>query len=66
MKKNVKNAISIQTLFVSILSLIYFLSSNTNLAHYDAIARLNIARKIINSITPGFGQLGGIWLPLPQ
>lgn len=44
----------------------YFTSGNNNLADYDSIARLNIARKIFDSLTPGFGQLGGIWLPFPQ
>lgn len=37
-----------------------------NLANYDALGRINIARKIIDSLTPGMGQLGGIWLPFPQ
>lgn len=46
--------------------LFFFFSGHKNLADYDAIARLNISRKIIDSITPGFAQLGGIWLPFPQ
>lgn len=43
----------------------YFFSGQENLAYYDAVARLNTARKMIDSLTPGIGQLGGIWLPLP-
>lgn len=39
---------------------------NKNLSDYDAIARLNIARKVTDSLTPGVAQLGGIWLPFPQ
>ncbi len=55
------------TIFISIISfLVFYFSGNKNLADYDAIARLNIARKIIDSLTPGFAQLGGIWLPFPQ
>jgi hypothetical protein len=57
-------------IITTVTSILVFLSSYQNnmshLANYDAIARLNIARKIIDSLTPGFGQLGGIWLPLPQ
>lgn len=44
----------------------FYLNGHQNLADYDAIARLNIARKILDSTAPGFGQLGGIWLPFPQ
>ena len=34
--------------------------------NYDAFARLNIVRKIIDNLSPGIGQIGGIWLPLPH
>lgn len=32
----------------------------------DAEARLNIARRILDSRTPGYEQIGTVWLPLPQ
>jgi len=52
---------------VSLVALIYFIShGHMNLANYDVVARLNASRKVIDSITPGVGQLGGIWLPFPQ
>lgn len=55
------------TACISILAFIYFYThGQENLAYYDALARLNTARKMIDSITPGIGQLGGIWLPFPQ
>jgi hypothetical protein len=55
------------TLFISVTAFVYFyFHGQENLAYYDAIARLNTARKMIDSITPGIGQLGGIWLPFPQ
>lgn len=34
--------------------------------NYDAFARLNIVRKIIDNISPGIGQLGAIWPPFPH
>ena len=34
------------------------------LAYGDAESHINIAKRVINSLTPGFAQLGGIWLPL--
>lgn len=32
----------------------------------DSESHLNIAKRVIDSITPGFAQLGGIWLPIPH
>ncbi len=55
------------TSVISLSAIIYFvLNGNQNLGNYDAVARLNISRKIIDSLTPGVGQLGGVWLPFPQ
>jgi hypothetical protein len=34
--------------------------------HGDAAAHLNIARRVVDSATPGFAQLGNVWLPLPH
>ena len=36
------------------------------LSHYDAKAHLVVARRIIDSITPGWQQIGAVWLPLPH
>ena len=35
-------------------------------AYGDAESHLNIAKRVVDSLTPGFAQLGGIWLPLPH
>jgi hypothetical protein len=32
----------------------------------DAVAHLHIARRVLDSRTPGFTQLGSVWLPLPH
>ncbi len=36
------------------------------IAYGDAESHLNIAKRVIDSLTPGAAQLGGIWLPLPH
>ncbi len=36
------------------------------LTHYDARGHLIVARRIIDSITPGWQQIGAVWLPLPH
>jgi hypothetical protein len=42
-----------------------FFYSRGNLCYYgDAEAHLNIARRIVDSRTPGYDQVGTVWLPL--
>ncbi|HET7695527.1 MAG TPA: hypothetical protein VFK57_07460 [Vicinamibacterales bacterium] len=36
------------------------------LAHYDARAHLVVARRVFDSLTPGWQQVGAVWLPLPH
>src|SRR5215467_8283210 len=36
------------------------------LSHYDARGHLIVARRVIDSITPGWQQIGAVWLPLPH
>jgi hypothetical protein len=36
------------------------------LSHYDAKAHLVVARRILDSLTPGWEQVGAVWLPLPH
>lgn len=43
-----------------------FLRADLVLSHYDARAHLVVARRIADNITPGWKQLGGVWLPLPH
>jgi hypothetical protein len=36
------------------------------LSHYDARAHLVVARRITDSLVPGWHQFGAVWLPLPH
>ena len=36
------------------------------LSHYDARGHLIVARRIFDSITPGWQQIGAFWLPVPH
>jgi hypothetical protein len=36
------------------------------LSHFDARAHLVVARRILDSLTPGWQQIGAVWLPLPH
>src|SRR5580700_4323429 len=44
----------------------YFHQSGSTLYSGDAEAHLNIARRIVDSRTPGWSQIGTTWLPLPH
>ena len=37
-----------------------------SLSHYDARAHLVVARRVFDSITPSWEQIGAVWLPLPH
>jgi hypothetical protein len=51
---------------VSIASFFYYLQHGELLLYGDAVAHINIARRIFDSRTPGLLQLGTVWLPLPH
>jgi hypothetical protein len=36
------------------------------LSHYDAKAHLVVARRVLDSLTPEYSQIGAVWLPLPH
>jgi hypothetical protein len=43
-----------------------FAAAGLTLSHYDAKAHLVVARRILDSLTPGWMQIGAVWLPLPH
>ena len=45
---------------------IYYHRLGLSLAHYDARAHLVVARRVFDSLTPGWQQVGAVWLPLPH
>src|SRR5215470_13792530 len=51
---------------VSILAFTWYLVAGDLLLYGDAVAHINIARRVFDSRTPGLLQLGTVWLPLPH
>jgi len=45
---------------------LYFYPGGKTIAYGDAKSHLLIARRVLFADTPGVGQLGGVWLPLPH
>src|SRR6185295_19221158 len=48
------------------LAWIVFFRAGLVLSHYDAKAHLVVARRVIDNLTPGWQQIGAVWLPLPH
>ncbi len=65
-KITTERTIFLIALIMAISSTAWFYSTDTIVAYGDAESHLNIAKRVISSITPGLAQLGGIWLPLPH
>src|SRR5438105_12394212 len=45
---------------------VHYYRLGLTLAHYDARAHLVVARRIFDSLLPGWQQVGAVWLPLPH
>jgi hypothetical protein len=56
--------ISFVLLTISILSFLYYYQNGLALAYNDARSHLDIGRRVVESLKPGFAQLGSVWLPL--
>jgi hypothetical protein len=50
----------------SVLSFLFYYQRGQILLYGDAVAHINIARRVFDSKTPGLLQLGTVWLPLPH
>src|SRR5690242_5816496 len=51
---------------ISLFSFVYYARHGDLLLYGDAVAHINIARRVFDSRTPGLLQLGTVWLPLPH
>jgi hypothetical protein len=53
-------------IFISVFSFLFYYRHGDLLLYGDAVAHINIARRVFDSRTPGLLQLGTVWLPLPH
>ncbi len=51
---------------VAIFTFLLYFKNGEVLLYGDAVAHINIARRVFDSRTPGLLQLGTVWLPLPH
>lgn len=54
------------SVLISIIATIFYFRHGAILLYGDAVAHINIARRVFDSKTPGILQLGTVWLPLPH
>ena len=59
-------AVAAIALLFGVYAALYYSRLGLALAHYDARAHLVVARRILDSLTPGWQQIGAVWLPLPH
>jgi hypothetical protein len=48
------------------LAAVFYAWHDLTLSHYDARAHVMVARRLFDSLTPGWRQIGAVWLPLPH
>lgn len=53
-------------LLLGLLAALHYAEAGLTLSHYDAKGHLVVARRILDSLTPGWTQIGAVWLPLPH
>jgi hypothetical protein len=51
---------------ISVVALIYYYRHDAILLYGDAVAHINVARRVFDSRRPGPSQLGTVWLPVPH
>ena len=45
---------------------LFYAREGLAISHFDARAHLVVARRILDSLCPGWQQIGAVWLPLPH
>ncbi len=59
-------AVGLAAALVGAASAWHYADAGLTLSHYDAKGHLVVARRIFDSLTPGWRQIGAVWLPLPH
>ncbi len=58
--------VGIAAALAALAAAIIYARHDLGLSHYDGRAHLVVARRVIDSLTPGWHQIGAVWLPLPH
>ena len=61
-----RSVVRLAAMLLTMAALVYYAGHGYLLLYGDAVAHLHIARRVFDSLSPGFRQLGSVWLPLPH
>ncbi|MEO7191080.1 MAG: hypothetical protein ABI051_08485 [Vicinamibacterales bacterium] len=59
-------ALLVAAIILGTAAAVFYAHAHLTLSHYDARAHLVVARRVTDSLTPGWRQIGAVWLPLPH
>src|SRR5688572_24543575 len=59
-------AVGLAAAIMALAAALVYARHDLSLSHYDARAHLVVARRVLDSLTPGWHQIGAVWLPLPH
>jgi hypothetical protein len=62
----IPRALAAAAAIAGIVAWIVYFQAGLVLSHYDARAHLVVSRRVFDNITPGWQQIGAVWLPLPH
>lgn len=51
---------------ISVAAFSFYYANGLGVAYNDARSHLDIGRRVVENLKPGFAQLGSVWLPLPH
>ena len=63
---NVPKVLGALAALLGTIAALHYSRLELTLSHYDAKAHLVVSRRILDSITPNWEQVGAVWLPLPH
>jgi hypothetical protein len=58
--------VALAAAIAGLIAALHYHRRGLTLTHYDARGHLIVARRIADNITPGWQQIGAVWLPLPH
>jgi hypothetical protein len=58
--------VGLASALAGLLAFVYCSQRDLLLLYGDAVSHMHIARRVFDSLNPGFRQLGSVWLPLPH
>jgi hypothetical protein len=58
--------VALAAALLGVTAAVLYYQQGLTLSHYDAKGHLVVARRILDSLRPGWWQIGAVWLPLPH